>query len=172
MKKKVVKKDVPSRNYLYLLLIVFGVVVLTFYINAWAKTYRTKKLETSPMEGVVEKLNINELGMSVSEMNEVLLYFGYTNNEKIYEMEKRIISFAKREDIISKMIYVDVTEKKSNNQYLKDVKEVFSDFDDKVEAPFILYIKNGKIVDYVKPEYGLVQTYQIKKLIDEYNLSN
>ena len=80
MKKKVVKKDVPSKNYLYLLLIVFGVVVLTFYINAWAKTYRTKKLETSPMEGVVEKLNINELGMSVSEMNEVLLYFGYTNN--------------------------------------------------------------------------------------------
>ena len=98
------KNKVPTKNYIILLIISILVVLLTFYISAWFKTYKIKKLETSPMEGIIEKLDIKEMKMSISEMNEVVLYFGYLNDEKIHEMEKRIISFAKREDIINKMI--------------------------------------------------------------------
>ena len=37
-------------------------------------------------------------------------------------MEKRIISFAKREDIINKMIYIDITNYKAEDKY-KEIKE-------------------------------------------------
>ena len=119
-----------------------------------------------------KKLDIKEMKMSISEMNEVVLYFGYLNDEKIHEMEKRIISFAKREDIISKMIYIDITNYKAEDKYKEIIKETFTDLESIPSAPMILYIKNGEVKDMIEPENGLIQTYQIKNLIDKYDLAN
>lgn len=166
------KNKIPTKNYIILFVISMIVVLLTFYISAWFKTYKIKKLETSPMEGIIEKLDIKEMKMSISEMNEVVLYFGYLNDEKIHEMEKRIISFAKREDIISKMIYIDITNYKAEDKYKEIIKETFTDLESIPSAPMILYIKNGEVKDMIEPENGLIQTYQIKNLIDKYDLAN
>lgn len=166
------KKKITFKNYAYLFLIVISVVALTFYIRSWYNTYKAEKLETSPMENVVEKIDINEIRVTVSEMNEVLLYFGYLKNEKIHFMEQRILNFLKKEDLTSKLIYVDVTEYMSNNEYKNIISQAFPDSEIDPVLPMILYVKSGKVIDNIKPEYGLIQTYQIKDLINKYDLSN
>lgn len=165
------KNKIPTVNYIYLLLIFVGVLVLSLYIKAWYKAYRVDKLSISPLNDVVEKIDIKDMEISLSEMNEVILYFGYINDEKIYKMENRIISFIKNEDVVDKFIYIDASEYKENNKYKEIIKSTF-DTDVNLTLPLILYIKNGVVVDRVEPENGLIQTYQLKNLIDKYDLSN
>lgn len=165
------KKNVSVKNYIYLLLIFVGVIALTLYIRAWYKAYKVDKLSMSPLEGIVEKIEINDVEISLSERNETLLYFGYINDEKIYKMEDRILNFIKKEEVIDKFIYVDTTEYMSNNKY-KDIIESTFNIEETLTLPLILYIKNGVVVDSVQAENGLIQTYQLKNIIDKYDLSN
>ena len=166
------KKKVTLKNYAYLLLIAISVVVLTLYINSWYKTYKVKKLQTSPLDGIVQKISIKELNVSVSEMNDVLLYIGFLNNEKIYKMEERMLDFIKKEDVVSKVVYVDASSYMKNDNYKNVIKDVFKDTEFDPELPMMLYVKNGKVLEIIKPEYGLIQTYQIKNVIDKYELNN
>ena len=79
-------RNVPTRNYIIVAVICVITIALTLYINAWAKTYKENKISVSPFSGVVEEVNINEINVTFSEMNEVILYVGYTNDKRIYNM--------------------------------------------------------------------------------------
>lgn len=164
-------KKVNYKNYISLGLISISVIILVFYIKSWYKTYKQNELESSPLDGIVQKIDAKEIKMSIGEMNDVLIYFGYLKNDKIYYMEKRILSLLKKENLTDKFIYIDVTEYKDNNKYKDLIKDTFNTEIDST-LPIILYVKNGKVVEEITPEYGLIQTYQIKDLIDKYEIYN
>lgn len=164
-------KKVNYKNYISLGLISISVIILVFYIKSWYKTYKQNELESSPLDGVVQKIDAKEIKMSIGEMNDVLIYFGYLKNDKIYYMEKRILSLLKKENLTDKFIYIDVTEYKDNNKYKDLINDTFNTEIDST-LPMILYVKNGKVVEKITPEYGLIQTYQIKDLIDKYEVYN
>lgn len=167
------KREVPTKNYVILLLISVFTIVLTLYINAWVNTYKSNKLSVSPLDGVVEEVNINEINVTFSEMNEVLLYISYTNNKKIYNAEEKILKYIKGHDLVDKFIYVNVLDYLENKEYLKILKETFVEVKDNIEdAPMLIYVKNGKAEKVINRKNSTISTYDISELIKEYKLNN
>jgi len=168
---KKANKEIPLKNYIILALMTIIVVVLTLYINAWIKTYKENKISESPFSGVVEEVNINDLSLSLAETNEVVLYVGYTNDKKIYDMEKRLIKYIKKHDIVDKFMYLDVTGNLESKDYIDSLKKTFKEVSDDIkEAPMLIYIKNGVATKVVNATDGVIHTYDISSLNKTYEL--
>ncbi len=166
-------KNIPAKNYVLLIILIIVTVVATLYINAWIKTYKANKLSLSPFSGVVEEININEINLAFSETNEVILYVGYTNNQKVYEMEEKILKYIKEHEIVDKFMYINVTEHLDNDKYLDILKKEFSEVKDDIkEAPMLLYVKNGKAEEVVSPKDRVLKIYDIANINEKYELEN
>lgn len=166
-------KNIPKKNYIILGIMTIVIVLLTFYINAWMKTYKENKLSVSPFDGVIEEVNINEINVTLSEMNEVVLYVGFTNDKKLYDMEKRLVKYIKNHDLVDKFIYVNINDYKDNGQYIDILKQTFVEIEkDIVEAPMLVYVKNGKAEKVINSKNGVIDTYDITSLNEEYQLEN
>jgi hypothetical protein len=166
-------KIIPKKNYIILVILSLITVLLTLYVSAWMKTYKDNKLSVSPFSDVVEEVNINEINLAFSEMNEVILYVGYTNDKTVYDMEERLIKYIKSRDIVDKFIYVNVTDFLNNNEYLNILKNTFEDLKDDInDAPSLIYVKNGKAEKVINSNNKVITTYDIISLTDEYKLEN
>lgn len=166
-------RNVPTRNYIIVAVICVITIALTLYINAWAKTYKENKISVSPFSGVVEEVNINEINVTFSEMNEVILYVGYTNDKRIYNMEERLIKYIKNHNLVDKFIYVNVTDYLSDEEYIKILKNTFEEKKEELKkAPMLIYVKNGKAEKVVNPTDGVINTYDIASLNETYQIGN
>ena len=166
-------KKIPKKNYIILGLITLIVIILTIYINAWIKTYKENKISISPFKEVIEEVNINEIGITFSEMNEVILYVGYTNDKTIYEMEEKLIKYIKNHNLVDKFIYVDATDYKENKEYINILKTTFENVQDEIkEVPILIYVKNGKAEEVINSENKKITTYNIAELVEKHNLEN
>ena len=166
-------KKIPTKNYIILGLLTLVVIILTIYINAWIKTYKENKISISPFKEVIEEVNINEIGITFSEMNEVILYVGYTNDKTIYEMEEKLIKYIKNHNLVDKFIYVDATDYKENKEYINILKTTFENVQDEIkEVPILIYVKNGKAEEVINSENKKITTYNIAELVEKHNLEN
>lgn len=166
-------RNIPTKNYILVAIIGIITVVLTLYINAWAKAYKENKISVSPFSGVIEEVNIKEINVTFSEMNEVVLYVGYTNNRKIYDMEERLLKYIKNHDLVEKFIYVDATEYLEKDEYLKILKNTFEEVKDEIKgAPALIYVKNGKAEKVINSTNGIINTYDVSSLNETYQLEN
>ncbi len=166
-------KKIPTKNYLIVLVLAVIVVILTLYINAWYKTYQENKLSISPFSGVVEEVDINEINLTLAEMNEVILYVGYTNDKSIYDMEKRLLKYIKNNDLVDKFIYVDVTDCMKDKKYVEILKNTFSEKSEEIkEVPMLIFVKNGKAELVVNSKAGNINVEDVANIKNEYQLDN
>ena len=148
-------------------------VCLTLYANAWYKTYQDNKLSVSPFSGIVEEVDLKEINLTLAESNEVILYVGYTNNKSVYEMEQKLIKYAKNNNLVDKFIYVDVTDYMKNGEYLSILKDVFNEKKDEIkEAPILVFVKNGKAEIVINSKFGIINPSDIDALKDQYDLGD
>ena len=166
-------REIPVKNYIILGIITLITIILTIYINAWFKTYKENKVSISPFSGVIEEVNIDEINLILSEMNERVLYVSYTNDKKIYDMEKRLVKYIKNHNLVDKFIYVNVTDNIKDEEYIEILKNTFVEKKDEiVKAPLLLYVKNGKVDKVINSESGVINTYDIANLNETYKLDN
>lgn len=162
-----------KKNYLILVLITLIVVILTLYINAWIKTYKDNKISISPFSGVTEEVNINEIGLTLSEMNEVILYVGYTNDKVIYEMEEKLLKYIKKRGLIDRFIYVNASNYLDNDEYLNILKNTFEDKKEEIKGiPILIYVKSGKADMIINSNNKVITTYELATLSEKYGLEN
>ena len=90
--KVVMEKNIPSKNYIYALLILIGGIVLALYIFEWINVKTEEKLMTSYL------ISSNTINSSIEDFNSLsqilketsssyFIYFGYTGDEDVYEFE-------------------------------------------------------------------------------------
>lgn len=168
---KKANREIPLKNYIILVLMTVIVVILTLYINAWVKTYKENKISESPFSGVVQEVNISDLSLSLAESNEIVLYVGYTNDKRIYDMEKRLIKYIKNHDIVDKFMYLNVFDSIESKDYISSLKKTFKEVSDDIKtAPMLIYIKNGIAVKVINSTDGIIHTYDISSLNEDYEL--
>lgn len=164
-------KKVPVKNYLILLLISVITVILVLYINAWAKTYKQDKLSLSPFSGVLDEIGPEEITQTMSETNEIILYVGYNNNQKLYDSEVILLDYIKKHDLADKVIYVNVSNSLEDNKYVNILKEAFDNVQKEIKkAPMLIYVKNGKAIEVISSTGGIVRKKDISILNKTYEL--
>ena len=102
------EKKIPIKNYIILSCIIISTIILTLFITSLIKAYKSEKLSLSPLSGLVEEVNINELDIVTNEKNEVILYVGFTNDRKVYTLEEKILKYIRKHDLTNSFLYLNV----------------------------------------------------------------
>lgn len=168
MKSKKDNKKIPTKNYIVLAVIVVITILLTFYINAWIKTYKENMYSESVLSGNVKEVNINELKEPFYEINEVILYVGYNNDKELYAQEKKLLREIKKKDLVDEVMYLNVTD---NNDYVDILNKRFGNDSVKLgNAPLIIYIRGGETQKVVKITSYDMLPKEFNKIVKQYKI--
>lgn len=165
------KKQIPIKNYIILLVIAVATVLLTLYIREWIEIYRQDKISVSPLSGNVNEINTNELELTLNESNQVIIYVSYVNDSNIYNKERKLLKKIKSKQLSDYIIYYNVTELLEGNEYLDILKSKFNNLKDKFKkAPMFIYVKNGEAVEVINSEDEIVNDKELDYLINKYEI--
>lgn len=159
-------KQKPLKNYIGLGVLFVLVIVLLFYLKSWSDTYKKEKYSKSYLTDKVEEVKLSELEVSTKEMNDVLLLVTTTGSKKVYKQEEKIYNYMKKENVINKFIYLDIT---SEKDYTSKLNNIYGNILIG-EVPLLIYIKNGNAIKVINSDNGEIEVELIKQIINEYEL--
>ena len=137
-KKEKIRK-VPTKNYIYLFIIIIASIALMLYILEWYKTYNESKLNTGILNNYLQVINYNELDDYIVENKNAVIYVTILGNEEIRKFENNFKNTIMDNNLRDKML---------NN------------------LPYLVIYTNGKITDtYSIAE----KKYNTKKIIKYLN---
>lgn len=165
MKKEL--KKIPLKNYIILFTLVIMTILLVLYVKSWVDAYKENKISISPLENNINKVNANELNLTLKETNQIILYVSYTNDKDIYDMEKQLLKKIKSRELSDYMIYYNVTDTKTS--YVEYLKEELNTNDIK-KAPMFIYLKNAEVKEVINSDKKLIDSDDMIYLINKYEI--
>ena len=158
-------KQKPLKNYIGLGVLFVLVIVILFYLKSWSDTYKKEKYSKSYLTDK-EEVKLSELEVSTKEMNDVLLLVTTTGSKKVYKQEEKIYEYMKKQNLISKFIYLDITNEKD---YTSKLNNIYGNIEIS-EVPLLIYIKNGNAIKVINSDSGEIKVELITQIINEYEL--
>lgn len=143
--KKEKLREIPKKNYIYLLLILLGTILLLIYIYKWYDTYNESELNTSIMNEYLTVINYNELDNYIIENKDAVIYVSILGNEKINRFERKFKNAILDNNLKNEILYLDLT----NENIYSVTKKLQID----ENFPHLVVYTNGIITD----------TYNIKE---------
>ena len=162
MKKE---RVVPKKNYFYLLLMIIGVVIITFIIFGINDKYQNKKLESSYLSGYVNQIRVEEIDNILTEPNsDMFVLITKTGDDNVYNFENALKKIIKKKDLRDNFIFIDYSDNDNydviNKKFKSNIKSV----------PAIIYIKNGEFVKNIDSSEHMLNVGDFEKLLDEYEV--
>ncbi len=163
-------KKINSNNYYIVLVVSIIVIVLTLSCRSIYLNVKSKKINNSVfMDKTIKEINDSDIDYALSETNEAILYVSYTNSNSIYKMEKRLYKEIKKKNLTDKIIYWNVNDVK--DKYIDILQNKFPNVSyEIVNAPLIIYIKNGQAVEAVSSELKLINYKVLDNMISKYEI--
>lgn len=159
------ERVVPKKNYFYLLLMIIGVVVITFIIFGINAKYQNKKLENSYLSGYINQIKVEEIDNILTEPNsDMFVLVTKTDDDNTYNFESDLKKIIKKKDLRDNFMFIDYT---SNNNYDIINKKFKSNIK---SVPAIIYIKNGEFVKSIDSSEHMLNVGDFEKLLDEYEV--
>lgn len=144
------QKKIPSKNYIYALLILVGGIALFLYIFEWVSVKKEEKLMNSYL---ITSNTIDSNIKDFDSLNQILketsssyfIYLSYTGDEDVYNFEKELKRVIDNYNLSDSFYYMDLTEIKENNEnYLNEIKNKLN-IKDIERVPALIYVHKGKI---------------------------
>jgi len=144
------QKKIPSKNYIYALLILVGGIVLTLYIFEWVNVKKEEKLMNSYL---ITSNTIDSTIKDFDSLNQILketsssyfIYLSYTGDEDVYNFEKELKRIIDNYNLSDNFYYMDLTDIKENNKnYMNEIKNKL-EINDIERVPALIYVHKGKI---------------------------
>lgn len=165
-------KKIPTKNYVIVAVVSVVVIIVLLY----ARTLYLNNRDTvnsisifNEKESVISQINIEDLDFVVSESNDAIIYISYTGNNKIKNLERKLYKEIIRNDLADKVIYLDITNKLENDEYIKILKEKLPNISfDISTAPIMIYVKEGQALEAVNSEFKTIDFSVMQKLINKY----
>ena len=88
-----------KKNYFILIVTFILTLLITLYVNSIIRDYKYIKVDVSPLEGYISQINLSELDIALSELNNGIIYVGNTHSRENKRLER---------DILKKIIFLVV----------------------------------------------------------------
>ena len=156
--KKEKLKEIPTKNYIYLFIILLGSILFLIYIYTWYETYNETRLKTSIMNNYLTVINYNELDNYISENQNAVIYVSVLGHEEINRFEKNLKNEVVNHNLRNSILYLDLTN--------EDIKQATQKLKIDENFPYLVVYTNGRITD----TYSIVENdYSSKKLVKYLN---
>lgn len=131
-------REVPLKNYLYLLLVLIGSFLILFYAYNWYNTYNENKLNISIMNDYLTVINYNELDNYIIENKNAIIYVSILGDEKINHFEREFKTKVVANNLKNSLLYLDLTNEDTEHATNKlQIKNL----------PSLVVYTNGQITD-------------------------
>lgn len=102
------KKEIPAKNYVILILVFFVTIVAVFYVRDWYNTTKDYYAQNSVMTKVVREIKSEELSNYILENQRFILYVSYGNNSEIKNFEDDFKELIKSLDLTDDVLYMNL----------------------------------------------------------------
>ena len=146
-------KEIPSKNYLYLFLVLLGSILFLIYIYNWYEAYHENKLNVSIMNNYLTVINYNELDDYIIENKDAIIYVSILGDKSINKFEEKFKTSIIDNNLKNDILYLDLTNE--NQDAATNKLEIDKNFQ------YLVVYTNGQITDtysIAKTNYNLAKT--------------
>lgn len=164
-------KKTPEKNYYIVMIVSVIVVVLTLVSRNLYLSYVENYINVSYFsDKSINQINTDDFDFTLSEVNEAILYISY-RDDSLKSLDRKIYKLLKKESLLDKVIYWDVTDLKNEGKYLSMLRNKFPEISGEISlAPLVIYIKDGKAVKALCSEFDLINEDLVEDMIEEYGI--
>lgn len=147
-------KEVPIKNYIYLILIIVISIIFVYYLYLWFIEYQKEQNKISYVNEVMQIINYNELDTYLIENKNAIIYVTNTSNQNNKKLEKKLKRLIEDNYIVDKILFLDVSEiKNTNGKYIISSQEI--------SIPSFLVYKDNKLLTKYEID---IDNYKIKEI--------
>ncbi len=140
------KREIPLKNYVYLVLIVFLTLGILYYLYLWSIEYKKEVTSDSVISSSLQLINYNEVEDYIVENDNVCLYISNKNIE-LKDFEKSLKHLIEKYNLERKILYLDITNNISNDEY--NIRDTYL-----TGVPKFIYFIDGKLVSSYDIDYN------------------
>lgn len=148
-KKKSKKNNINFKKIFYFILGFLLIIFLIWYIISWKNVKQEEKLMNSYL------ITSNTLSVEIKDLSETVqvlkespseyfVYISYTNDEKIFNFEKKLKKLIDNYNLKDEFYFVNVTNIKDDENFYSEINDTFNT---KLisNIPSILHFKNNEL---------------------------
>ena len=148
-KKKSKKNNINFKKLFYFIIGFLLIIFLIWYIISWKNVKKEEKLMNSYL------ITSNTLSVEIKDLSETIqvlkespseyfVYISYTNDEKVYSLEKKLKKLIDNYNLKDEFYFVNVTNIKDDENFYKEINNTFNT---KLinNIPYILHFKNNEL---------------------------
>lgn len=140
------KREIPLKNYIYLVLIVFLTLGILYYLYLWSIEYKKEVTSDSVISSSLQLINYNEVEDYIVENDNVCLYISNKNIE-LKDFEKSLKHLIEKYNLEKRILYLDITNNISNDKY--NIGDTYL-----TGVPKFIYFIDGKLVSSYDIDYN------------------
>lgn len=111
------KKEIPVKNYLILVLVFLLTVVGVFYAREWYNTSKIYYAQNSVLKDVVREIKNEELSNYVLENQKFILYVASGQDDRIKDFENDFKNLIQDMDLNENILYMNLDEVNTDEFY-------------------------------------------------------
>lgn len=148
-KKKSKKNNINFKKLFYFILGFLLIIFLIWYIISWKNVKQEEKLMNSYL------ITSNTLSVEIKDLSETVqvlkespseyfVYISYTNDEKVFNFEKKLKKLIDNYNLKDEFYFVNVTNIKDDENFYSEINDTFNT---KLisNIPSILHFKNNEL---------------------------
>ena len=143
-------KEVPTKNYFVLIIIIIVTLLAFVYLFSWFKQYNESKVNTPIITSTLREVEYNNLNTVLKERDVLIMYMCTTDESVCRSFEKKFAKYIKENNLTEDIIYLNLGYNEDENNLLNKVYNTYKS-DNLVkkvyEYPTLLIFNNSKIVD-------------------------
>lgn len=156
---------IPKKNYLYLVIMLVSVIIVTIFVFEIYKKYQSQKLQTSYLTNYINEVKLEDMNNILTEpSSELFILVTKVNDEDVYKLESNIKKVIKSNDLRDNFIFIDYTDKdlsKLNKALGSDIKTI----------PALIYFKDGEYVKSIDSSLDMLSSEDLEQILDEYEVN-
>ena len=148
-KKKSKKNNIDFKKIFYFIIGFLLIIFLVWYIISWKNVKQEEKLMNSYL------ITSNTLSVEIKDLSETVqvlkespseyfVYISYTNDEKVFNFEKKLKKLIDNYNLKDEFYFVNVTNIKDDENFYSEINDTFNT---KLinNIPCILHFKNNEL---------------------------
>lgn len=169
-------KNIPKKNYLFLSLLIIGVVGLTFYSASWYKTIDKYYKNNSVISEVVAEIDSDTFSSFLLDNPDTVLYISSSADTEVKSFEKQFKKIIVDDDLTGSIFYFDVN-KDTNKGGLDILLDKYTSTTikkniSKIVTPNLVRFSNGKIIDIMYYKNYSITKKDVQKFLERNELIN
>lgn len=161
MKKE--EKEIPLKNYVYVLVMLLIVIAIVFGLRTWYRNYKKYEFSTPVISGKIQEISINEFKEFITSHDDFYLYIGTSSNKACRDLEVDLVELLKEYNVKNDTVYLNAT-----SSSRKEVTELLKNYGyngKEVTYPVFLAIKDNYIISLKMKKTNNLTLKDIEKLL-------